>query len=497
MTHAYGRTTAAKYLTEEADEYRAIMRFFLLQHRAHQHFVASTRIWQHVRGIFADYSEEKCQYHLDQLQEWGAIRVLPLRTRPRDISDVRRRPKTYQAERLALRLEEARLAEEQGRSAKLNPSALDDMLRSLEDLVRLMPGPGGEIAGPERKRVYKLWYSAYNSFESFTRSADSYMAALHRHKPGSVDPEQYEAYRNRIGEYLRGYVRRLFEQRDRARWLLGGLAAEAERLAEVCAGQSRLELAADALAEDYDALVARLREQVATLVRYFARRLRTGERSDVDVLIDQANDFIVDISNQVKRLSARARGGSLHEQRLLELARVFADLPEDGIEQAEWLAQAAFGATCPLHFKGEAPAPTGQKAWEAAPVEVLLQPVKRGQRARVRPDATPDRSWDEAEQMRDQADERLRKVRELEDLFGPGQALNLTRLELASRDMRGLLLQLVNRAEAGAGTARIGYRDWRVVLEPVPLPTGIIAAKDGFLYRRPYVLRLQKGKTGP
>ena len=495
MSYPYARITAAKYLSEEADEYRAIMRFFLMQHRAHQHFVDSTRVWQHVKSIFGDYPEEKCQYHLDQLQEWGALRVLPLRSRPRDIADVRRRPKTYQMERMALRLEEARLVEEQERAAKLNPSALDDMLRRLEELAPVLPHPAGPTSRADEARVYKLWHSAYAAFESFAKSADSYMLALHQNKSRSVDLAEYEAYRGRIGDYLRDYVRRLFEQRDRARYLLGLLGERAGHLAASCARQFQRELAADAVAEDYDTVVGRFAEQIATLVRYFARHGRADGPSDVDVLIEQANDFIVDISNQVKRLAASARGGSLQEQQLLRLAGVFAGLPD--VARAEWLAQVAFGAVLPLHFKGEAPPPTDGPAWDSAPVEVLLQPVKRGPRSRVRPDTTQDRSLHEEIQLREQAGERRRRVRELEALFGPAGVLDLTRLELASPELRRQVLQLVERAEAGGGTARIGFHDWRVVLEPVSMPTGVIAAPDGFLYRRPCLLRLEKGRARP
>ena len=70
----------------------------------------------------------------------------------------------------------------------------------------------------------------------------------------------------------------------------------------------------------------------------------------------------------------------------------------------------------------------------------------------------------------------------------------MTRLDLASAEIRRQVLQLVERAEAGGGTARVGYRDWRVVLEPVPAATGVLAAPDGFLYRRPCLLRLEKGR---
>ncbi len=493
----YRKITAAKYLTEEADEYRAIMRFFLLQHRTHNHFVESTDVWAYVKMRFLDYTEEKCQYHLDQLQQWGAIRVLPIRTRPKDISDVRRRPKTYQIERIALLLEEARLAEEQERAAKLNPSALDDMIRSLEDLAQVMSAFSLQASGSDQARVYKLWQSVYRSFDTFARSADSYMLGLIQNQPKTVDIERYEEYKNRIRDYLTDYISRLFEQRDHARYLLLNLEREKDFLADCCAAQSRRELSADALVDDHELAVKRYREQVDTLIRYFARHTRSTQRSDVDVLIGQARGFIVEISNHVKRLSLQQRGGSIHEQQLLQMARTFADISPENLEQAEWLAQVAFGATLPLHFKGQAPPPADQQAWETKPAEVPLQSVRRGQRQRIRPAATRDRTVEEFNQLQEQAEERLRKLRELEVLFGSSGILDLSYLHLATPDSRRKVLELVKRAEAGNGTATVGYRDWRVVLEAVSLPTGVITAPDGFLYRKPFILRLQKGRIHP
>jgi uncharacterized protein (TIGR02677 family) len=494
MSDTNRKISAAKYLTEEADEYRAIMRFFLLQHRAHNHFVESTAVWQYVKDRFIDYPEEKCQYHLDQLHQWGAIRVLPLRTRPKDINDARRRPKTYQIERIALRLEEARLAEEMERAAKLNPSALDDMIRSLEELAQVMDGLSDPVTESDQVKVYNLWHSIYRSFDTYARSADSYMLGLIQNQPKTVDMDQYEEYKNRIRDYLTDYISRLFEQRDHARHLLRSLEKTKTLLADCCAAQSQRELAADALMEDNEVLVSRYREQVDTLLRYFTRHTRAAGRSDVDVLIDQARGFIVEISDHVKRLSAQQRGGSIHEQQLLQLARQFAGIPRNRLEEAEWLAQVAFGATLPLHFKGQAPPPADQPAWEARSAEVPLQAVRRGQRQRIRPDTTRDRSVEEIFQLQAQADDRLRKVRELEALFGPSGILDLSYLHLAAPDLRRQVLDLVRRAEAAGGAAPVGYRDWQVVLDPVPLPTGVIAAPDGFLYRRPYILMLQKGR---
>lgn len=494
MIDVYRKITAAKYLTEEADEYRAIMRFFLLQHRTHNHFVDSTDVWQYVKNRFLDYTEEKCQYHLDQLQQWGAIRVLPMRIRPKDITDARRRPKTYQIERIALLLEEARLAEEQERAAKLNPSALDDMIRSLEDLAQVMSAFTLPASGNDQVKVYKLWHSAYRSFETFARSADRYMHGLIQNQPKTVDMERYEEYKNLIRDYLTDYISRLFEQRDQSRHLLRSLERVKDILAECCAVQSRRDLAADAMVEDHESAVSRYQEQVDTLIRYFARHTSLTHRSDVDVLIAQARGFIVEISDHLKRLSAQQRGGSIHEQQLLQMARTFVDIPPERLEQAQWLAQVAFGAILPLHFKGHAPPPTDQQAWETKPAEVPLQVVRRGQRQRIRSDTTRDRSVEETIQLQEQAEERLRKVQELESLFGSSGILDLSNLHLNEPDLRRKVLELIKRAEAGGGTAAVGYRDWRVVLEAVPVPTGVVTAPDGFLYRRPFILRLQKGR---
>jgi uncharacterized protein (TIGR02677 family) len=491
----YEKVTSAKYLSEDPDEYRAIMQFFYLEHRVNRNFVSSTDIYEYVRLHFPSYTEERCNHHLDSLREWGTIGVLPRRQKPRDINDARRRPKFYYAERMALRLEEARFHEETERTAQLNPSALDDMLSSLEALLPCMAGLPVPPTMTDQERVYSLWTSAFRAFNTFSRSASLYMHRLLENQAKSVNMEQYDEYRLRVRNYLKDYVSRLFEQRDKGRYLLRDLLRASGLLADCCAAHDQRMVDADGAKKDLDELARHFEEQIGTMVRFFARG-DGGFRSDVDVLIEEARGWVVEISDHVQRLSAQQRGGSIHEQRLLHLARRFADLPEEQLEQVHWLAQVAFGATLPLHFRGNAPAPTDEPSWSRPPAEVPLQTVKRGTRQRLRPDTTQDRSVEEAIQMENQAEEKRRHVEELEELFGESGVLDLTNLHLEDSTRRGTILKWVARAQAGSGSTLAGHKDWQIKLEPVAdVPTGVITAEDGYLYRIPYRLRLQKGRS--
>ena len=98
--------------------------------------------------------------------------------------------------------------------------------------------------------------------------------------------------------------------------------------------------------------------------------------------------------------------------------------------------------------------------------------------------------------MENQAEEKRRHVEELEDLFGESGVLDLTNLHLEDSTRRGTILKWVARAQAGSGSTLAGHKDWQIKLEPVAdVPTGVITADDGYLYRIPYRLRLQKGRS--
>ncbi|MDQ7794942.1 MAG: TIGR02677 family protein [bacterium] len=477
----------ANYLVGHQDGayYRLIVRFFYERHRAHANYVRSDEIKAHLQQVFPDYGETACLRHLDQLERWRLVRLLPEQSRPRNLLELRQRPRTYQAERLTLKLEELRVREEAAASAaaSLNPTALDDLVERLEDLVKGLAETGIETG---EEHIYELWQSAWRAFEGFARDVETYLADLPRHKPQqTLDYLGFMGYRDLVTRYLSEYARRLFDRKGYLRHLLLDLPAVADRLASRLAAVASRQVRADGSTPGFDAERDRYLGDLAALQGYFT------EGGDAETLLERAQGWVAEVTRHARRLSEQHRGGTVREQTLLELGRRFAGLTS-GVE-AQSLAQVAFGATLPLHWRGPAPASVSAVAWAIPPVRIRLQPVRRGQRLRVPTDPTIDRTAEQFRRLLEESRQRERAARELAALFGPNMTLNLGRLRVPEPEHRQLLLRLLYQALSRGGAASMGYRHWLVTVEEEGTQLGQLRAPDGTLSLPGYVLRLRTG----
>ncbi|HCC33352.1 MAG TPA: TIGR02677 family protein [Clostridiales bacterium] len=479
----------ANYLVGHQDGpyYRLIVRFFYERHRAHANYVRSDEIAAHLHRVFPEYDETACRRHLDQLERWRLVRVLPEQSRPRNLLELRLRPRTYQAERLTLKLEELRVKEEAAGSAaaSLNPSALDQLAERLEELVE---GVAGEPEKDEQ-HTYELWHTTWRAFDGFARDVEAYLADLPRHKPReTLDYLGFMGYRELVTGYLSDYARRLFERKEYLRHLLRVLPPLVDQLAGRLAAVESRQVRADGSTPELDAERDRYQGDLAALRAYFA------EDGDAEILLERAQTWVAEVTRHARRLSEQHRGGTVREQTLLELGRRFACLA-DGAE-AHGLAQVAFGATLPLHWKGAAPPSQGAAAWGIPPIKVPLQPVRRGQRQRLPADATVDRTVQQFERMLAESRQRERTARDLAALFGPDKALNLGQLEVPEPRHRQQLLHLFYQALSRGGAASMGYRNWQVTVEEGDGELGELRAPDGTLSLPGRVLRLHTGGEG-
>ncbi|HHW15229.1 MAG TPA: TIGR02677 family protein [Firmicutes bacterium] len=480
----------ANYLVGNTDGpgpyYRLLMRCFYERFRSHVSYVRTDELFAFVRQ-YLPYEDADCRRHLDQLEKWGLITPLPEQSKPANLLELRQKPRVYQASRIALRLEEMRVEFEEGEeAAALDPAALDLLVQRVRELVTWVEQGGLERNGAAQE-TYRLWSAVYEAFAGFSRRIREYLDDLPRHRPREVlDYAAFLEYRDLIARYLSGYARRLFDRREQLRALLHPLAAQDELLAGALASVEVEQIRADGSRPDFGRQRERFLREIRGLLRYF------GEQGDVDVLLERAQSWVTEITRHARRLSEQHLGGSIREQTLLDLARRFADAPSPA--HAEALAQVAFAATLPLHWRGEAPPPTDLPAWQGEPVTVMLHSVRRGARGRQKAEATADRSNEALRRMLAATAERERAAQELAALFGPDGALDLGALTVNEPRQRQLLLRLLYKALSQQGPAGVGYRNWSVsVSVPREASLGELAGADGVAVLPHVILRLHKG----
>lgn len=477
----------ANYLIGNPDGpyYRLIMRHFYDRHRAHAHYVRSDEIVARVRETFPGYDEPACRRHMDQLQEWRLVRALPEQNRPATLLELRNRPRTYQAERIAIQFEDLRRRlETEAGAATINPTALEQLVRRLEDLAKWV----SEGRAPEAAQTFERWRAAYSAFDAFARGVEDYLGDLPRHRPREVlDYGGFLGYRDVLTRYLYDYAHRLFDRREYARHLLLSIRPAADAIAEVVGREAARQVRADGTTPDDAAEREAARREVGALYAYFEHG------GDVDVLLERAEGWVAEITRHALRLSEQNSGGTVRAGLLLDLAQRFVACPD--LQAAERLGQVAFGVTLPLHWKGVAPEMRDGSPWAHPPVVVPLQAVRRGRRPRLPDQATADRTAEELALMLEEQEERQRSALALARLFGPDGRIAFDGLRVVDGADRQRLLHLLYRALAQGGRTAVGYRDWSVTVEgPTPRDLGAVAAPDGDLILPRFRVRLDRGR---
>ncbi|MFF2093499.1 TIGR02677 family protein [Paenibacillus sp. NPDC058174] len=478
----------AEYLVLELPYCRIIMRFFYREHKAHIHYIHSDRVLNAVRLVYPDYDELSCRRNLDQLVKWGLIRLVPTQSKPANLRELKNLPRIYQAERVALKLEQLRVeVEEEGdKAAGLNPTALEHFIQSLAELVEWTAKHVGKGYRVDWEDTYRLWHSTLRTFTDFARSMEDYLSDLPRHRPKDViDLSGYRDYRDIITKYLSQNIEKIYQRREYIRYKLQVLQPYTEYISEEVAAISSEQVRSDGTRLDEGREKLQCLRDIQGITAYFA------ENGDITVMLKQAEEWIEDITGHARRLSEQHLFSStVREQTFLELADTFINLSPD---KAHWLGQVAFGATLPFHWKGEASPDLGISPWEKRPIDITLQVVKRGPRQKTPLSTTRDRSFEQIERMAREYMRREESARALSELFGSNGVIDINEISCNSSDDRQQILKLVYRALSEEGRTRIGYADWYITLEaPKVEKLGNIHAPDGRLTMPAFTLKLHR-----
>lgn len=484
--------TEANYLTTEADGCRLLARAFYDLYQSSQYYAGLPELFAKAKQIDPTYTEAECARHLDMLEGWGAIRLVPNQSRPKDLQELRTKPRIYQAERVLIWLEELRqrMEADEG-AAALKDTVLTSLLEMVETLVTWIES-GALHADGAPGEVYQRWDELHRAFTACTTTVQEYLSDLPRHRPKELlDYVGFLEYRDLLTGYLANYAKRLSERRDQFRHLLGRLAPHAELLATVLTSVEVEQVRADGRRADWSVQLVRYRQEIAALTNYFT------PGGPVDVNLELAAEWVREILRHAIRLTERHRGGTLMEETLQSLGRRFAAMELDGpllgLHRAQALAQVAFALQGPLHWRGIAPAAEDRLAWIAPPLSIQLQVVKRGRRERVANGRTPDRSGEQIQRMLEAQAQREEQASRLSTLFGPAGELDLGALQVAGAEDRQLLLRLFYRALSAGGTTSAGFSNWQVTAEVAPgAEVGRLGGPDGTLLLPHVTLRLDR-----
>ena len=470
--------TEVTYLTtENAWRYRAILRYFYIQHERLRYYLLPGEVLDHLKQspYFREYTEDLLARDLDQLVEWKNLIPRQETGRVASIEQFKKKRFRYQCAPYAVEIERmVRSLEQMGDSfgGSLERSLVQRMLESLEALVGPEVEPAaepearstagsmaGSTAGPAaasatgatsdassarpNEEVSRNWDDVFEHFRRLTQNAADYLAHLKSEKvEGLMKTEAFLMYKDALTEYLRDFMSSLQRASAKIDALLRSVPEDVVgRLAGQVADHQLNIPRLDARPSKSD-LEATLIGQWQGLRDWFLGA--GGRESDLSYLQNETNETIRRITRFAQRLGERSRNVRSRYNDYLYLARWFAGL--DSIAEAHKLSACVFGVPNTRHFVSDFATSDDMysEVWDLPPSIVTIKPRTRLYRERTKPSAVVSREREKREILETHLREKAAERRLIEEITSGGR-IALAELGPVDANVRRALLAWIDR----------------------------------------------------
>jgi len=434
----------ASYLTAaNAWRYRAILRFFYIQHESMRHQLFPGEILEHLRQSphFQDYNEEQLQQDLNQLVEWKNIIARQETSRVGSIEEFKKKRFRYQVSPYTIEIERmVKSLEQLGSSfgGSLEKTLFDRLLNALTSLAQSPEAQGEELNA--------LWEDVFEAFRKLTENATDYLAHLQSEKVEELmKTEAFLAYKDSLSDYLRNFVTAMQRVAIRIETILDKF--QQQRVDNICNELAKYQLSIPRLdtAPSRESLLDRFSLQWENLNTWFIGS--ASRPSDIQELKRETHEAIRRITRFAQRLGERHHNHKSRRRDFLHLAPRFSQCAD--LDEAHILSACVFGITNTRHFY--APVKDTEdiyaEVWERPPVELSLTPRIRNYRAKTRPNAIIDRSEDKNAMLVHCLQEKEDEDRMLNSLISD-EKIELSKLGVIEPHVRRTLLVWISRALA-------------------------------------------------
>lgn len=444
----------AHLTTEHCALYRQVMGVFVL---AKQEFTVHLRPEDVQLGLPAEDRPplEAVATALERLARWGNLRADPDTSRVTALEDFYRARHIYQLTHAGEAAEEALAAYDEalGRRGELQSVALADIAVQLRVLRAL-----ADRSDPDPVAAHLALLMLVDRFLGLAENARAFMGSLQRTVDlHEAEVEVFLAYKQRLIEYLERFIEDLVTRGAEIAGLLEDLGLPREGrvapLLRLAAQREAADAVPDAAAEALAAAERRWQGRWDGLRAWFLSV--PGRSSQAKLLRSAARQAVPQLLSVVQALNERRAGRSDRSADFRELARWFAETPDDDARHRLW--RSAFGLYSARHLtidqealaEREAdPVPASMSWYEAPGVRISPQLRRTGSyerrgRARAVQDRTEARTY-LAELARKQAEQAAAARARL----ATGGEVRLGELAELDRDAFRLFLQLLGDALA-------------------------------------------------
>lgn len=437
---------------------------------------------------------------LDRLADWGNLRADPDTGRVSTVEDFYRRRHIYQLTRSGEAAEEALAAYDDalGRRGELQAVALADITTQLRTLLALAGRPQADAAA-----THLTLLALVDRFSGLAENARAFMNSLQRTVDlHDADVEVFLAYKQRLIEYLERFIEDLVTRGAEIAGLLTELGtAEGPGpigpLLSLAAEREAADAAPDLAAQALQAAQARWEGRWEGLRAWFVSV--PGRSSQAKLLRSAARQAVPQLLSVVRALNDRRAGRSDRSADFRELARWFAQAPEDADRHRLW--RSAFGLHSARHLtidqdsldRCEADPPPAATPWQEAPGVTISPQLRRtgSYERRGRARAVQDRSAAKA-YLAELAAKQAEQTAAARARLATRGEIRLSDLGELDPDAFRLFLQLLGDALAArsrdaasvSATTNDGTMEIRLTTLPGPPRTAVLHTPDG-VFRGP------------
>ncbi|TMN23784.1 TIGR02677 family protein [Lentibacillus cibarius] len=446
---SFKKVQEAAYLTaDKAWSYRAILRYFYVQHERMREFLFPEEIFAYLTDLdgFQDYTEEQLQQDLDQLVKWNNLVARQEVSRASTIEEFKKKRYRYQCTPYTVEFE--RMLQQMERGGDVFGGSLEkkEFERLYQELLKVEEIIKQDEV-PSADECAQLWNDIVTYFRSINQNTSDYMAHINSEAAEErMQTEAFLAYKDQFTAYLRDFIIGLQQTALKIQQLLESISIRqlTPLLKQVINHEQQVPRFED-MGLDEQELMNEKQEKWRSLCEWFLGNAH-GE-SNLDMLQTRTNEQIRRITRIVQRLGERHHYFRSRKKDYLHLAEWFDSL--ETIHEAHELSAVVFGVFHTRHIYSDH-VPTDDiytDVWDEAPMEHETKPRIRNYREKTRPGAIVSQKERKDAARKEHLHNKRLEQQTLEN-YMTGNEIRLAELPTVEPYVRKMLLGWIGKAMA-------------------------------------------------
>lgn len=443
----FKKVTEASYLTvDKAWSYRAILRYFYIQHERMREFLFPEEVYAHLKTLqgFEEYKVEELHQDLDQLVRWNNLIARQETGRARTIDEFKKRRFRYQCTPYTVEFERMLIEMERGGNVfggSLEKREFERLYHTLKEVNNILETE----KLPTSDECFQIWDDLFKQFRSITQNTSDYIAHLNSEEAEEwMQTEAFLVFKDQFTTYLRDFMIGLQQTALQIQQLLQSLSTEKLEsfIKKIVDEEQKIPRFKKSNLGKEDLLEDKV-EKWRNLVTWFLGN--QYHESELSMLEQRTNEQIRRITRIVQRLGERHHYFRSRKKDYLYLANWFASLAD--LQEAHRLSAVVFGVPHTRHILSDN-VPSDDiylSIWEETPIQYQTNPRVRSYREKTKPGAiiNQDRKKEETRKQH-----LLNQKIEQETLkkYMQGDEIRLAELPIVEPYVRKIFLNWLSRA---------------------------------------------------